>query len=317
MPRRTAVAYHPDLLLHFAALSHPESPDRLTSVIKKLTESFNDSELDWLDINPAERALIEKNHAPIYINKVDSFSRIKSFKRIDQDTLACASSGYAAYLAVGSIIGAIDFVMNQRSANAFCAVRPPGHHAEFDHAMGFCFFNTVAIGAHYAIEKYTLNRVAIIDWDVHHGNGTQNSFYNNEKVFYLSLHEHPLFPGTGSKTETGVEGGIGSTLNIPLPSGTTDNQYRQIFNEEAIPALRKFGPELILISAGFDAHVMDSLGSLRLSSSFFGEITTKILEIADEFCQGRIVSCLEGGYNIEALSESVVHHVSALRQSRN
>jgi acetoin utilization deacetylase AcuC-like enzyme len=313
MQRRTAVAYHPDILLHISGMSHPESPDRLASVGKRIKESFKSHELDWLDIKPASRTLVEKNHADVYIKSVDAFSKIYSFKQIDQDTLACASSGHAAYLAVGSIIGAIDFVMNQRLANAFCAVRPPGHHAEFDHAMGFCFFNTVAIGAHYAIEKYTLNRVAIIDWDVHHGNGTQNSFYNNEKVFYLSLHEHPLFPGTGSKTETGGKGGLGSTLNIPLPAGTTDNQYRQIFNEEAIPALRKFEPELIIISAGFDAHVMDPLGSLRLSSSFFGEITTKILEIADDLCQGRIVSCLEGGYNIEALSESVVHHVSALR----
>jgi len=313
MQRRTAVAYHPDILLHISGMSHPESPDRLASVAKRLKESFKRHELDWLDIKPAPRTLVEKNHSDVYIKSIDTFSEIYSFKQIDQDTLACASSGYAAYLAVGSIIGAIDFVMNHTSANAFCAVRPPGHHAEFDHAMGFCFFNTVAIGAHYAIEKYTLNRVAIIDWDVHHGNGTQNSFYKNEKVFYLSLHEHPLFPGTGSKTETGDEGGIGSTLNIRLSAGTTDNQYRQIFNEEAIPALRKFEPELIIISAGFDAHVMDPLGSLRLSSSFFGEITTKILEIADEFCQGRIVSCLEGGYNIEALSESVVHHVSALR----
>jgi len=313
MRRTTAVAYHPDLLLHIAGTSHPESPDRLTSVSKKLIESFKSNELEWLDIKPAPRTLVEKNHASIYIKSVDSFSKIESLKQIDQDTLACASSGKAAYLAVGSIIGAIDFVMNTRAANAFCAIRPPGHHAEFDHAMGFCFFNTVAIGAHYAIEKYTLNRVAIIDWDVHHGNGTQNSFYNNEKVFYLSLHEHLLFPGSGSKNETGEQGGIGFNLNIPLPSETTDNQYRQIFNEEAIPALRRFEPELILISAGFDAHVDDPLSSLRLSSCFFGEITTKLLEIADEFCQGRLVSCLEGGYNTEALSESVFHHVSALR----
>ncbi|MEE3234511.1 MAG: histone deacetylase [Candidatus Latescibacterota bacterium] len=313
MQRKTAVAYHPNFLLHVAGPSHPESPDRLISVINHLKDSFKRHELVWLNIKPASRSVIEKNHDSKYIETVDSFSLLNSLKQIDNDTIAGPLTGHAAYLSVGGIIEAIDFVMNQTNANAFCAVRPPGHHAESSHAMGFCFFNTVAIGAHYAIEKYSLDRIAIIDWDVHHGNGTQNSFYESSQVFYLSLHEHPLFPGTGLGSEIGENRGIGSTLNLPLASGTGDSQYRQIFNQEAIPKLREFEPELILISAGFDAHIMDPLSSLKISTPYFGEITNKLIKIADEFCKGRIVSCLEGGYNVEALTNSVACHVSALR----
>ena len=314
MKRKTAIAYHPVLLSHFTGPSHPESTNRLEHLIETLKGSKINRELDWIKIKPAHRDIIEKNHSANFVDQVDAFAKLRYPKFIDNDTIACASTGRAAYTAVGAIVDAIDFSMHDTFANAFCAVRPPGHHAEYDHAMGFCFFNTVAIGAHYALEKYSLDRIAIIDWDVHHGNGTQNSFYQNSKVFYISLHERSLFPGTGLESENGENEGTGFNLNIPLSPGTTVSRYWQVFKEQIIPRLRAYAPELIFVSAGFDAHIKDPLSSLRLSTSFFGELTDSVMAIADEFCDGRIVSCLEGGYDIEALSESALCHISKLRQ---
>ena len=315
MKRNTCIAYHPDLLLHTTEIPHPESPDRLKTIQAKLKQSFKNSELTWLDVEPALECWIEANHCPTYIRKIESFSKLKSPLRIDNDTIACSSTGHVSNLAAGAVIQAVDFVMSKRHSNAFCAIRPPGHHAEYDHAMGFCFLNNVAIGAHYAMNQYQLSRIAIIDFDVHHGNGTQNSFYKNDKVFYLSLHEHPLFPGSGKKSQIGEKQGINTTLNIPLPPGTSEKKYRKIFTEVALPAIYNYEPELILLSTGFDAHKLDPLSSLQISTSYFGELTKQIVDISDEFCDGRIVSCMEGGYHIDALSESVVSHILALRSS--
>ena len=298
MQRRTAVAYHPDILLHISGMSHPESPDRLASVAKRLKESFKRHELDWLDIKPAPRTLVEKNHSDVHIKSIDTFSEICSFKQIDQDTLACASSGNAAYLAVGSIIGAIDFVMNHTSANAFCAVRPPGHHAEFDHAMGFCFFNTVAIGAHYAIEKHTLNRVAIIDWDVHHGNGTQEIFWTDGRALTISIHQENCFPpASGATSEIGAVQGVGTNLNIPLPAGCGEAAYLAAFDQVVLPALEKYNPQLIIVPCGFDAGFHDPLGRMMLTSQSFRQLAARITSAAKALCGGKLIMTHEGGYS--------------------
>jgi len=209
---------------------------------------------------------------------------------------------------VGSIITAIDGVQNKEFQNAFCAVRPPGHHAEKNKAMGFCIYNNVAIGAHYLIDKYKFNKVAIVDFDVHHGNGTQDIFYNNEKVLYISTHQYPYYPGTGTEQEKGKYNNI---FNIPLPAGTTSKEYLNAY-EFVLKKIREFKPEFILFSAGFDAHKDDPLAQFQLKSEDFYNLTKRTLTLAKLYCDGKVVSILEGGYDLNALQESTEMHVSAL-----
>ena len=227
---------------------------------------------------------------------------------LDGDTVISPGSKEAIKDAVGSIITAIDGVQDKEFNNAFCAVRPPGHHAEKERAMGFCIYNNVAVGANYLIEKYKYNKVAIIDFDVHHGNGTQNIFYNNKKVLYISTHQYPYYPGSGSENENGIYNNI---LNIPLQAGTTSEEYLNAY-EIVLNKIKQFKPEFLLFSAGFDAHIDDPLAQLRLNSEDFYKITKRTLEYSKLFCGGKVVSILEGGYDIKALQSSTKRHVDAL-----
>jgi len=210
------------------------------------------------------------------------------------------------------VLTAVDQVMDGTLNNAFCALRPPGHHAEADHAMGFCLFNNVAVAARYIQKKYHLPKIFIIDWDVHHGNGTQNAFYDDASVFYLSSHQFPCYPGTGSAKENGQGLGEETTLNLPLKAGTDDTELLRIFEKVLPDALAAFQPDFILISAGFDAHRDDPLAALEISDSGFAEMTNIVRSLAETHCQGRIVSCLEGGYHLDALARSVKKHLSVL-----
>ena len=227
---------------------------------------------------------------------------------MDGDTVISPGSKLATLDAVSSIISAIDLVNNKKLKNAFCAVRPPGHHAEYDKAMGFCIFNNVAVGANYLIEKYKYNRVAIVDFDVHHGNGTQNIFFSNKKVLYLSTHQYPHFPGTGTHYEKGTYNNI---LNIPLPAGTNSEEFLNAY-ENVLKKLDEFKPEFILLSAGFDAHYRDPLSNINLKSSDYYEITKRTLVSSKKYCAGKVVSILEGGYDLEALAESTEEHIKAM-----
>jgi acetoin utilization deacetylase AcuC-like enzyme len=233
-------------------------------------------------------------------------------QNLDGDTVICPDSWDAATLSAGAGLTAIDQIITGQLDNAFTAVRPPGHHAEKDRAMGFCLFNNVAIAARYAIKKHKLNRVCIFDWDVHHGNGTQHSFYSNPSVHYSSIHQYPFYPGTGDKDETGTGDGLGTTLNFPLNAFAGDSIYLDIVENKLIPAIQAFKPELIIISAGFDAHEDDPLAQMRVSSDCYGQMTAMILKVAEEICGGRLLSMLEGGYDYKALADSVFKHINVL-----
>ena len=243
-----------------------------------------------------------------YINQVQKSFPQNGFNFLDGDTVVSPGSKDATKDAVGSILTAIEGVQNKDFKNAFCAVRPPGHHAEKEKAMGFCIYNNVAVGANYLIEKYKYNKIAIIDFDVHHGNGTQDIFYDNEKVLYISTHQYPYYPGSGSEKEKGKYNNI---FNIPLEAGTTAVEYLNAY-EHVLNKLKEFKPEFLLFSAGFDAHIDDPLAQLRLSSEDFYTLTKRTLEISKPFCNGNVVSILEGGYDLKALQDSTQRHVDAL-----
>ena len=249
-----------------------------------------------------------KTHTSNYIDQVDKSFPKKGYNFLDGDTIVSPGSKDASKDAVGSIITAIDGVQKKEFKNAFCAVRPPGHHAEKEKAMGFCIYNNVAVGANYLIEKYKYNKIAIIDFDVHHGNGTQDIFYDNEKVLFISTHQYPYYPGSGSEKE---KGDFNNVLNIPLEAGTSAEKYLNAY-ENVLNKVREFKPEFLLFSAGFDAHIDDPLAQLQLSSEDFYKITKRTLEISKSFCNGNVVSILEGGYDLKALQESTKRHVDAL-----
>jgi acetoin utilization deacetylase AcuC-like enzyme len=230
----------------------------------------------------------------------------------DGDTRICKDSYDVALLAVGGVLLAIDELMAGRLTRAFCAVRPPGHHAESSRAMGFCLFNNVAIGARYAQRRYGVERIAIVDWDVHHGNGTQQIFYEDDSVLSISLHQYPFYPGTGATGERGTGRGDGFTINCPMGAGSVEKDYIDAFQTHVLPALHRFQPQLLLISAGFDAHADDPLASINLTDDSFGRMTEMLLEISAKYCDGRIVSVLEGGYNLKALARSVESHLKAM-----
>jgi len=292
---------------HNTGEGHPEKIDRVTAIINNF-KKLNNKELTWKKPSKFSLSLLNKTHSSKYINFVNKSFPKKGLSFLDGDTVISPGSKEATSDAVGSIISAIDGVQNKEFKNAFCAVRPPGHHAEKDKAMGFCIYNNVAVGANYLIEKYKFNRIAIIDFDVHHGNGTQNIFYDNEKVLYISTHQYPYYPGTGTEQEKGKFNNI---LNIPLEAGTSSEQYLNAY-EYVLKKIKEFKPEFILFSAGFDAHANDPLAQLKLTSNDFYEITKRTLELSKNFCGGRVVSILEGGYDLNALKDSTKRHVDAL-----
>ena len=292
---------------HNTGDGHPEKIDRVTAVIDNF-KKLDNKNLIWKKPNKFENSFLIKTHTSNYIDHVDKSFPKKGYNFLDGDTVVSPGSKDASKDAVGSIITAIDGVQKKEFKNAFCAVRPPGHHAEKEKAMGFCIYNNVAVGANYLIEKYKYNKIAIIDFDVHHGNGTQNIFYDNEKVLFISTHQYPYYPGSGSEKE---KGDFNNVLNIPLEAGTSAEKYLNAY-ENVLNKVREFKPEFLLFSAGFDAHIDDPLAQLQLSSEDFYKITKRTLEISKSFCNGNVVSILEGGYDLKALQESTKRHVDAL-----
>ena len=292
---------------HNTGDGHPEKIDRVTVVIDNF-KKLDNKDLVWKKPSKFDRSLLEITHNSDYINFVEKSFPEKGLSFLDGDTIVSPGSKDATSDAVGSIITAIDGVQNKDFKNAFCAVRPPGHHAEKNKAMGFCIYNNVAVGANYLINKYKLKKIAIIDFDVHHGNGTQDIFYDNEKVLYISTHQYPYYPGSGTNDEKGKHNNI---LNIPLPAGTTSEEYLNAY-EFVLKKIKEFKPEFILLSAGFDAHKDDPLAQLQLESKDFYNITKRTLELSKQYCDGKVVSILEGGYDLLALQESTEMHVKAL-----
>jgi len=310
----TGWCYDARCLLHRTGPGHPERPERLRAITRALDDFGLLKRLTPLAFGPADRRWIETIHSPGYIDRVEAACRTG---QTHLDTLDCpisSESFEAATLAVGAALAACDGVMKGEVDNACCTMRPPGHHAERDVAMGFCLFNTIAIAARFLQRQWHLGRVLILDWDVHHGNGTQHAFEDDPSVFYCSLHEHPSFryPGTGHEQERGEHAGAGYTLNIPMHPGATDDDYRRAFEHLFLPAARSFKPEFVLVSAGFDAHEADPLAGVNLSDEGFDDMTRATLDLARECCGGRFVSVLEGGYDLDALGRCVARHVRLL-----
>jgi acetoin utilization deacetylase AcuC-like enzyme len=292
---------------HDTGPGHPECPERIPSIISGL-KKIPSQKLIFKNVGSFDEKYIKLTHSEKYFKKINQSFPKEGLAFLDGDTIVSKSSKEAAYDAVSSIINAIDAVMNKEFDNAFCVIRPPGHHAEKEQAMGFCIFNNVAVGAIYLLEKFKLNKVAIIDFDVHHGNGTQDIFYNEKKVLYISSHQSPFYPGTGSEDETGKYNNI---LNIALKAGTGSEEffdsYKRVYDK-----LNEFKPEFILLSAGFDAHKNDPLANINLESKDYYTLTKEIMKIAKQVCENKIVSILEGGYNLAAIQESAKYHVEAL-----
>ncbi len=294
---------------HITGDGHPEQPKRVSAVINKLRKRDN---LLWIKSEKFDQKILKKVHGSDYIESVERSFPSSGLKFLDGDTIISPGSKKATYDAVGSIIKAVDGVETKKFKNAFCAVRPPGHHSEKNKAMGFCIFNNAAIGAQYLIEKYNYNRIAIIDFDVHHGNGTQDIFYNNKKVLYISTHQYPFYPGTGSENEKGKFNNI---FNIPLPAGTSSENYFEAYNH-VLKKIDQFRPEFLIFSAGFDAHQDDPLAQFKLKSGDFYEITRRTLLTANKYINKKVVSILEGGYDLNALAESADEHIKALQQNK-
>jgi acetoin utilization deacetylase AcuC-like enzyme len=291
--------------------AHPECPARLASIRRRLAETGLIERCTPGSIRSATREELQRMHPGSYIDRVRRFAE-SGGGRLDPDTVVCPASYDVACLAAGTVCAAVDSVLNGESRAGLCLVRPPGHHALPERAMGFCLFNNMALAAAHARAAHGLERVLIVDWDVHHGNGTQDMFYEDGHVYFLSAHRYPFYPGTGAADETGSGPGLGATRNLPMQFGVSRQEYKDRFQRELEDFAALCGPQLVLISAGFDAHVRDPIGSLGLESEDFDDLTKLVLQIAAEYCDGRVVSMLEGGYHLEALAESVEVHLRSL-----
>ena len=298
---------HPCFLDHDTGAHHPERPDRLRALLHAL-DAQEFASLERHDAPRATREQIERVHPAAQVDGVLQSLPQRGLANIDADTVVSAGSEQAAFRAAGALCAAVDAVVNAAARNAFCAVRPPGHHAEPGRAMGFCLFNNVAIGAMQARAIHGLERIAVIDVDVHHGNGTQAFAWDDPNLFYASTHQMPLYPGTGQVAERGV----GNIVNAPLQAGADGEAFRAVVSETVLPALRRFAPEIVMISAGFDAHARDPLANLNLLAEDYAWVTQELMAVAEECAAGRVVSCLEGGYDLEALADSATAHVRAL-----
>lgn len=298
---------HRACLQHDTGYGHPESADRLRAILTALdTPAF--AALVRREAEAATREELARVHQPRYIEQILTMIPASGWRSLDPDTMISPASGEAALRAAGAVRQAVDAVMSGEATRAFCAVRPPGHHAEPARAMGFCLFNNVAVGALHARCRYGAHNVAVVDFDVHHGNGTQAMLAGRKGFLYASTHQQPLFPNTGRREENRP----GALYNIPLPPGTGSEAFRKHFRGEIITALADFHPDLILISAGFDAHESDPLAELKLTDDDYQWVTEELVALADAYCHGRIVATLEGGYNLQALARSVARHVAVL-----
>ena len=300
----TAVLKDKSFLNHLIEPGHPESPQRLESIYAMLEGQAMAGLFETVAPRAATRDELALNHTPAYIDRIaDTAGR--PHVRLDPDTATSEGSWNAATRAAGAVLDGIDLIMDGRAANGFALVRPPGHHAESDRAMGFCLFNNIAIGARYCLQKHGLKRVLIIDWDIHHGNGTQHAFYREPKVLYFSTHQHPYYPGTGSVEEVGDGPGSGFTVNVPLSGGQADGDYEYIFKEILLPIAGSYRPEFVLVSAGYDIYSRDPLGTMDVSPRGFYRLTRMLRLMAEELCSGRLLFALEGGYNVAGITESV------------
>ena len=309
----TLVFHHPVYAEHQTGHGHPERSARIRAVEQALrAPEFNS--LDWSEPPQADFDQLALVHNPRYVEQILQAipDETEQLQALDGDTIVSMRSGEAALRATGAVCAAIDAVIDQQASAAFCAVRPPGHHAEPAIAMGFCLFNSIAVGAFHARKQYGLERVAVVDFDVHHGNGTQAAFWSERNNLFISSHQSPLYPGTGSRSERGEHDNI---VNIPLRPGSGSAEIRAAWQDEMEPALRAFRPELVLISAGFDAHFADPLASLQFTEEDYAWLTERLLDVAADCCEGRLVSALEGGYDLSALADSVSAHVRTLQRA--
>ncbi len=310
---RVGFVRHTDYLNHDTGFGHPERADRLKAIDQRLEESGVLSDLLLIEPEKSETIWLQKVHAPTHVANVKERCEKDLYHMGDEETMISPPSYEIARLAVGGTLGAVDAVMEGCVDTAFCAVRPPGHHAEFDRAMGFCLFNNAAVAARYIQEKHRLAKVVIVDWDVHHGNGTQHIFERDPSVFYFSTHQFPHYPWfSGGHEEKGIGPGQGANLNIPLPAGSGNQQQFDAFDQHLLPAMEQFDPDFVIISAGFDAHSDDPLSALQVSESCFGDLTQRLKALAASHAQGRLISVLEGGYDLPSLSRSVEQHIRVL-----
>jgi acetoin utilization deacetylase AcuC-like enzyme len=312
---RTGIVKDRRYMEHVMDPGHPESPERLREIYQMLEEEEMRGRPLWkVKPRPSTREELERVHSPAYIDLVASTAG-KSYVRLDPDTSTCAKSYETALLAAGGLLELIKVVIQGKFNNGFALVRPPGHHAERTRAMGFCLFNNVAIGAQYALKNFSLQRILIVDWDVHHGNGTQNSFYEDPRVLYFSTHRYGFYPGTGAATEVGNGKGEGFNVNVPLSPGVGDTEYGIIFEKILKPIALEYQPQLILVSAGFDIHYMDPLGGMEVSEKGFARMSQILMEIAEATAQGKLVFTLEGGYSVAAQRKSVKAVLEELSQA--
>ncbi|MCX6134738.1 MAG: histone deacetylase [Ignavibacteriales bacterium] len=304
--------YHPDYLKHVTGSGHPERSQRLEVLVQHLLSTPFWGSMTHLRPSPAPAEFIHLVHPERHTSMVKIRCQMGEHILDDGDTHVCKDSYDISVLAAGGVVQAIDEVVAGTMTRAFCAVRPPGHHAESSKVMGFCLFNNVAIGARYAQKKYGVERIAIVDWDVHHGNGTQQIFYDDDSVLFISLHQFPFYPGTGAASERGSGRGEGFTLNCPMGAGSVEKDYLDAFQAQVLPALHRFQPQLLMISAGFDAHTEDPIAGINLKDESYRRMTELLLDISGKYCGGKVVSVLEGGYNVEALARSVECHLKAM-----
>lgn len=301
-----AIISHPDCLLHDMGLSHPEQPARIQVIDQTLKQSNLKPFLKKYEAPRATKEQLMRVHDPDYIETIFQIAPRDQLIALDADTLMNPFTLNAALRSAGALILAVDLVMNEKLDAAFCNIRPPGHHAEHNLAMGFCFFNNIAVGVAHALSHYQLERAAIIDFDVHHGNGTEDIFQEDERVLLCSSFQHPFYPFRGDRTQST------HVLNSPLQAGSTGQDFRKIVNEEWLAALHKFKPQMIFVSAGFDAHRNDAMANLAFIEEDYYWISQQIRELADQYAEGRIVSALEGGYDLPSLGQSVVAHLKGL-----
>lgn len=301
--KRSAVVVDSEYLKHLPGKGHPERPERI-EVLLDLARELDRETYAVLPPKAASRAAVERVHGVEHVRLVESTSKVNRYA-LDGDTITCRDSYGVGLLAVGGFLVMLDAIAAGENPNGFALVRPPGHHALRNRAMGFCLFNTMAIGAEYLKRAYGAKKILIVDWDVHHGNGTQDAFYDDPSVLFISTHQFPFYPGSGAVKEIGTGSGEGFTINVPLPAGCADRQYLQVFQDVIAPAAESFQPEWILVSAGFDPHRRDPLGGMGVSERGFGAMARALLLLADKFCAGRIGFLLEGGYDLTGLRDSV------------